>query len=167
MQHLSTTLFALQQCLDFTPCGLSSLSALQQGYAQSVHPYCTLLPTCVCPFPLAWAPTGELAQALGDGETDVTLWCCMCGGVRFCAEARLFLSACAHGNSCRLVGTCCPSPPILTGPTGGGHGGVEADSDAALRGLRLAGSASAEGGVSHHCTPWRCWEVKKISCMPS
>ena len=42
-----------------------------------MHPYRTLLPTYVCPDPFAGAPTGEPAQALGDGVTDVTLSCCM------------------------------------------------------------------------------------------
>ena len=46
IHHLYTTSFTLQQCLDFAPRGLSSLSARQQGYVQSVHPYHTLLPTC-------------------------------------------------------------------------------------------------------------------------
>ena len=69
------------------------LSALQQGYVQSVHPYRTLLPTCVCPVPFARAPAGEPAQALGDGVTDVTLPCCMCVGVWLCAEPRLSLPA--------------------------------------------------------------------------
>ena len=81
------------QCLDLAPRGLSSLSALQQGYVQSVHPYRAQLPTCVCPFPRAGAHTGEPAQALGDGETDVTLPCSMRVGVWLCAEMRLFLPA--------------------------------------------------------------------------
>ena len=90
IHHLSTTLFARQQCLDFAPRHFSSLFALQQGYVQGVHPYRTLLPTCVCPFPLAGAPMGKPALALGDRETDVTLLCCMRVGVRLCAETRLF-----------------------------------------------------------------------------
>ena len=73
IHHHSTALFALQQCLVFAPRGLSSLSALQQGYVQSVHPYRTLLPTCACPVPFAGAPAGEPALALSDGVTDVTL----------------------------------------------------------------------------------------------
>ena len=40
-----------------------------------------------------------------------------------------------------------PAPSNLTSSTSSGHGGVEADTNSAIRGLRLAGSASSEAGV--------------------
>ena len=41
-----------------------------------------------------------------------------------------------------------PAPSNLTGSTGGGQGGVEADTDSVIRGLCVAGSASSGSSVS-------------------
>ena len=53
-------------------CGLSSLSARQQDYAQGLHPYRTLQPHMhACS--LSRGPTGEPALAHGNGMTDMAL----------------------------------------------------------------------------------------------